>query len=675
MPILDYKRFGVTIDDVNAGRFSYIIGFDLGDGELSAAYWNLREQGFTKPIDLKFDINENTKVVSALFVNSNKKVIGGTLGSMTGLSDAEGQLFLNFKVPPARLLDGELYEGTRVSKLALMRNLLFYHLSKIFENNKLNFEGKGLLVIGCPSSPEWLDNNMDVEYAKTLQEGLARLKRDFTVVVIPESRASLMKVYKENVNDIHVKVENGIIVVDHGSSTLDVTVIDFANNHQSDFSIPLGAKLIERKIREVVLRDRRRRVNELLAPDFQLMSIRNGKEAHYAHPESSPKVVLEFTDESMLKAILSGELFNRTTHEERVRYSTEEEPLVEGPWSDLHVEFLTNTARRCGITPSEYNGTILMTGGASRMQFVRDNAAKVFPKATIVCDTEPSFCVSRGLAWGARSDLNAMKLTEKVREEVRRAIQLDTKCFRHTLGQELAPVIYSYILPEVEDWVKNGANVTPRQMQKKMADGLINPQTPSQQEWSRKVHEALQSGVRKYFTNNTSTSLRNVIALTVNRVFSQEFPGKINADNIKNFHIDNDVWNNLVKEATSENGPISGVISSTINFDNLLGSVIGGIFYFVIGTVALALFIFSFGLIDFLDSVDKQFDKADSLLSDSKRMKVYTHLRDKKSEVIGKIVDSFAASKIGDDGKITEAIINAVRPALETAVNNVSLYF
>lgn len=675
MPVLDYRRFGISLDDVHAGRFSYIIGFDLGDGELSAAYWNLREEGFTEPIDLNFNKNGDKKALSALFITSKNEIIGGTLSSMSYLSDADGQLFLNFKVPPARLLEGEFYEGTRVSKLALMRNILRYHLSNIFENNNLCFEGEGLIVIGCPSSPEWLNNDRDVEYAKTLQEGLASLKKDFTVVVIPESRASLMKVYKEHVNNIRVKLENGIIVVDHGSSTLDATVIDFRHNHQLDFSIPLGAKLIERKVREVVLREHRRRVNELIGPDFQLLSIRNGKEAHYVLPECSPTVPLEFTDESMLKAVLSRQLFHRVTHEEHVRYSTEEKPLVEGIWSELHIAFLTDTAHCCCINPSDYEGAILMTGGASRMQFVRDNAAKVFPKATVVCDSEPSFCVSRGLVWGSRSDLNAMKLTEKVREEVRAAIQNDTVHFRRMLGEQMAPVIYDYILPEVEDWVKNGANVTPRQIQKKMADGLVNPKTPQQKEWNRKVHEALQAGIRKYFADNSDTSLRNVIASTVNRVFSQEFPGRIDAKNIKSFHVDNEVWDKLVKEASSENGPISQTINRTIDFNDLLCGMIEGLVYFLVGTVALVLWILTLGLIDFTDFIDQRFNRADSLLSDEKRMKVYTHLKNNKADVISKIENTFASSKIGNDGKIAQAVIDAVRPSLETAVNNVSLYF
>lgn len=37
-------------------------------------------------------------------------------------------------------------------------------------------------------------------------------------------------------------------MIDHGSSTLDITAIDFKENTQYDFSIPLGANLIERKI-------------------------------------------------------------------------------------------------------------------------------------------------------------------------------------------------------------------------------------------------------------------------------------------------------------------------------------------------------------------------------------------------------------------------------------------
>ncbi|MDE6843177.1 MAG: hypothetical protein K2J24_06595, partial [Muribaculaceae bacterium] len=71
MALLDFSRFGVTAQDVRDGKYSYIIGFDLGDGEISAAYWNLKEEGFVKPYDLKFDKDEHQKVLSALFAEKN----------------------------------------------------------------------------------------------------------------------------------------------------------------------------------------------------------------------------------------------------------------------------------------------------------------------------------------------------------------------------------------------------------------------------------------------------------------------------------------------------------------------------------------------------------------------------------------------------------------------------
>lgn len=674
MPLLDYSRFGITAEDVGSRPFSYIIGFDLGDGELAAAYWDLTEAGFAAPKNLYFNNNYETKVLSALFRTSRNVYIGGSSGYMSGQRDAEGHLFINFKVPPARLLDGEKYEGMQVTKLELIQELFRLHLSNILNNNNVKFDGRGLVVVGCPSSPEWLDNGMDVLYARILQRAIAGLGKDLTVVVLPESRASLMKVYKEDYPKAPAELNKGIIVIDHGSSTLDVTVTDFVENRQLDFSIPLGASLIERTALEVELRKRNCTIHDVKSREFHFLLFRGAKEALYANTEGTQSVYIELNDDSSFKSRLTAESMHNVTHNEKVKYTTTEGE-TEGKWSDLHIAFLADAASCCGIDPATYEGTIMLTGGASNMQFVRENAAHLFPKATLTPDHDSSYCVSRGLVWVSRADLEAMKLGERVREEIRNAIQYDLGRFRSMLGEEVAPVIYSYLLSQMGDWLRNGANVTPRQLQKKMAHGLISPSTPEQKEWRRKVRKAFQDGIKKYFTDESSASLRNLIATTVNNVFSQTFPGKTDARRIKDFRIDNKLWDKLVKEASCENGALSQMINNSIDYNVLLIGLFEGIFFAIFYLLAKILKWFTFTIVDLSDYVKGKFNKNDKCLSDDDRTTVYVHVRDNKEKTIAQIKETFLKSNIGEDGQIARAIIEGIEPALDAAVNNVSLYF
>lgn len=688
MPLLDYSRFGITAEDVGSRPFAYIIGFDLGDGELAAAYWDLSEEGFTDPKNLYFNKHQDLKVLSGLYGSSRIGYLGGSVGSISTQSDAEGHLFLNFKVPPARLLDGEKYEGTQVTKLELIQELFRFHLSNILNNNNVRFDGRGLVVVGCPSSPEWLDNGMDVLYARILQRAIAKLGRDLTVVVLPESRASLMKVYKESYNDFHSRLDDGIIVIDHGSSTLDVTVTDFADNHQWDFSIPLGARLIESTALDIELKKQNRDQRDLESLETQRLLFRGTKEAHYTYPEGSRRISIYFKEGKggSIDARISAESMHNVTHKEEVEYTTTEGKTV-GTWSDLHIAFLADAASSCGIDPATYKGTIMLTGGASSMQFVRENAAHLFPNASITDDHDPSYCVSRGLVWVARADLEAMKLGERVRQQLWNAIQNDLWRFRDILGGEVTPVIYSYLLSQVKDWAENGANVTPRELQRKMSDALVNPRTPEQKEWKRKVNNAIRTGIKNYFTYSSlnpltyafggfnNGSLRELIATTVNSIFSQAFPGKVDARHIKDFNIDNALWNKLVKDASSENGAISRSITGAIDFSDLLMGVIVRILYWICSALALIPIILTVGIYDPTDEIEELFDKSDKLISDKKRMKVYKKLINDQGETTEKIRGLFSSSKIGEDGQIARAIIEGIEPALDAAVNNVSLYF
>ena len=296
MALLDFTRFGVTAQDVRDGKYSYIIGFDLGDGEIAAAYWNLKEDGFIKPEDLKFDINESHKILSALFTEKNGTIHIGTLGVMSSLANTQGNLYINFKVTPKRLHDGELYEGDSISKKQLMQLMLRTSLENIYKNNPNKFSGEGLLVVGCPSGPEWLENDADSMYAEIIRESLEGLDLCLKVIIMPESRASLIKVYKEQGELVGKHIQDGVVVMDHGSSTFDITLINFLTNQQTDDSVPLGANKIERTMLKTLLEQNNKTRFDLSDFRSQLLLIRTAKEAFFTNPVSKPRIFMEWTD-------------------------------------------------------------------------------------------------------------------------------------------------------------------------------------------------------------------------------------------------------------------------------------------------------------------------------------------------------------------------------------------
>ena len=239
MAQLNFNRFGIKEEDANS--FDYILGFDMGHGEISVSYWKMNVNSV--PDDLKVNDTSDKKDFALLFEESNGtyKTGAATIGG------ENGRLFSYFKVKPSRM--NELYAGTQKTKKELMQQMLVEILKQVKAKNTNEglFTGKGLLVVGCPSSPDWLANEADLKYAKIFQDVVGQTGHDLKVIVMPESRASLVKIYKESTgNEEFIKIlHDGVIVYDFGSSTLDATSIDFDNNIQNDESIPLGAHLIE----------------------------------------------------------------------------------------------------------------------------------------------------------------------------------------------------------------------------------------------------------------------------------------------------------------------------------------------------------------------------------------------------------------------------------------------
>lgn len=707
MALLDFSRFGITRQDVKDKKYSYIIGFDLGDGEISAAYWDLTDDGYVQPEDLIFDNGDNKKILSGFFEDDQGKRILGTPTSLSNLIDAKGKLYINFKIPPHRLLNGETFENTDRTNLELMQTLLKESLKmihgKALSSRFQKTDGtrkKGILVIGCPSSKEWLSDGSDLKYSEMLSNAVKDTPLDLVTIIMPESRASLVKVYKEN--DIKEKIQNGVIVIDHGSSTLDVTIIDFLNNSNLDFSIPLGAKKIEREMLVHTLKEKGRHISEVLSPIFHRLQFRGAKEAYFTNPLGSPRCSIEYKDGDYYGFKFNRDSMEDILHNHPTSYSTPYDGTVKGSWVNLHKSFIEHCLRQAGpsFNPDNFKGIIMLTGGASKMQFVNENIKKIFPGskskeeitgpenatnalkdfsgAVIVTDPEPSYCVSRGLAWAAFTDFKAMGLLEEVNEKIKSLIKADFHKLKEKMAVNIAPIIYDYTLQQMEDWVKNGDGVRNREFIAKIEKSFMDKNTADGRERAEKVRKLIIDSISLYLNDQSATGVRSLIVNKVNEVFSSTFPGKINDSNFTNFEINDAQWASIAEQVSAHQLNLQGSLIDQLDLEAFLV----GIFKFALAlgilTVALTLSIFTFGLIDFED-ITKPFDKFfdDKPMPKPKREKAYRNFKEERSKNIKKIQEGLQKAPTPPEAQenISNQLIETISPIIDKAVNVVSIYF
>ena len=685
MSMLDFSRFGVTPEELKDNIYSFIIGFDLGDGELSAAYWDLTNDGMHDPVDLRFDENENKKLLSGFFRDIHGNIFLGTPYALSNLRDAEGKLYINFKVTPKRLCDNELYEGDNVPKRLLMQTLLKECINKIYKTYNVNsgnhsmFQGRGLLVVGCPSSSEWLDNGQDVIYSRILTEALIGSLMNVKVIIMPESRASLVKVYKEQQEIIKQHLNDGVVVMDHGSSTFDVTSIDFSSNKQIDDSIPLGANKIERTMLKTFIEKNQRRRNELDNYIAHLLALRNAKEAYFANPMSTPRVHFEWTDDKYTKESVNEGFMKGITHYAPQSYSTEYCQSVQGSWAELHRQFTTASIKRLcvhlGINYIDFKGVIILTGGASKMQFIKESVLDVLPNAHVVIDPEPSYCVSRGLVWAAYTDLRAMELTIDLKKKILETIESDMPVLKEIIGKAIAPMIYDYALAELTKWRDNGAELTLTQLSKKINDDFLSSNTHDGFKRNQDVQKAFKDSISQYLNKGNiknpmhlgaasmfgfspflqslgfRESLKSRIIKLVNDMFADVFPGHVNQKGIGDFNIEDAEWNKLMNSIVPANLVINGKILSAFDPQSDFGKW-------------------------WRRFIGSTYD-IDRILSTEKRNEVINRFTQNKDSNIFGIKQDLLRSVLQEpaQGTLVNQINNTLEPIVDKAVNTVALYF
>ena len=476
--------------------------------------------------------------------------------------------------------------------------------------------------------------------------------------------------------------------MDNGSSTSDVTAIDFDTNTMHERSIPLGGAMVEEAILRLACRRSGYKKEDIMEYEQEKVMLRLSKEKFYDSYKNVRDIVegtmalgfhrVRFKDGKDESLELTPDFMLEVTHRNRVSYSTDECPLVQGTWAELYRNFLASCRGEWleMTNNQDFEGIVLLTGGASNMFFIQDIAREVFPHARVILDCEPSYCVSRGLAYAVRTDLEAFRLIHEAKEKIAKAVKDDMPTLKGMIGESLTPVVYSYMKRKLQAWKNDGENLSLEAVMKKINKEFLD-------DCGQDVSRITRQTFLDYLNREGDKGVKALIVKTVNELFESLFPGPLNERSINKFSISEDEWKTIVEMLSTQDA--WNVTDALIDQLDIESTIIRALKNNILIILAIGIpIIIIAGLFDWIfntkwvDKIDQAFtENRSKVCSKEEREKIYNNLVNKEEQNKKLITASLSASCIlpENEQKIADNIVACLEPAIDRAVDNVSLYF
>lgn len=402
-----------------------VIGFDLGDGDTAIAKLSISNDSDPKMLDLF----EQKKQVTAIGRDS----AGNTyIGEQAVTFDGVTRLHISFKEKPN--LSSSYPE-------ALLKSYMtqYYHLLK----DKRQIEGGTCshFVVGCPSG--W-ETEAREKYQKIL-----KIDEICSLTVEPESRAAFLHA-KDSGKFTVTELLSPVLIIDIGSSTTDFTLVKNLQTKLIDFGEnQLGACLIDKSILKFSLNNQKRKkeVEAAFEQDKSLpekceLACRKAKEIYFSQEKTYNKepqkriktadypINEEEEDYLYFRPMVTAEYIQEILNERQAQ-------LGDKSWRKAFEDKIREVSEELAEKKISLR-VLLMTGGASRMQFTRDICQSTFPEVKFEPDIEPEFSIAAGLARIGKWDLLSKGFKREVKELIEKG--------------EVRDVIRSYI-PELIDLI------------------------------------------------------------------------------------------------------------------------------------------------------------------------------------------------------------------------------
>lgn len=422
----------------------YVIGIDFGHGETSAALckldWDATDPGFNY-IDL--DLASNSKViVSAICKTADGNYYIGEKAFSPNVITNQSALRVCFKAEPQDI-DGE-NERLMIEYMRVVYNTIVQNKADLLTRDN------HVVYIARPSG--WHS-----EQTKRLYEQMALTAGIPLAGLTSESRAAFF--YAKNDQNIGFQkiVDEGAIVVDLGSSTLDFTYLRESED-AVDHGYPHGASAIEKIIYEdQIISDEEVRAFTEKYPKLQaalLYEARKIKEKAYKEPElpTRKKISIEDIYEDDAEFIDTACRVKYTPIDESndadgQHHSINDVIEQRGHYISLLYQDMTDF-RDEYIKGRPVHG-VFMTGGASRMGFVAEQIMRAYglTREQVKRDDDPSLTISRGIALLGKADAVSNQLSKVIFSHKESLIAtVRTTDFAAILAEQITDDVWNYVV-------------------------------------------------------------------------------------------------------------------------------------------------------------------------------------------------------------------------------------
>lgn len=393
----------------------FIIGIDFGHGETSACFYDLKDGNEPqKDLDILPSLKVIKSAVAILEQEGTETISVGDAAIQDAPSAKDFQV--SFKKRPSEMTPVE-----RNRMLLFMKGVY----SQILDRHP-DFKTRNHVVYIARPSQDKLWKSEEEAYLKIAEDAglpVAGIQR--------ESRAAYFRARTQSDSKIDSQVKKGVLIVDFGSSTIDFTYLNSKLPKPIDDGCPLGASEVERTLLEYAMAN----PSDAYMSDFaklygndiesnpynqMLYKFREAKEKFYGNKLQKFSVMLDYSDLTSFENVPICGFGGITISKEKVN------DILGKDKNDGYIGKVKEAVKTFKKDKLKDNkvACVYLTGGASRMDFVRQIFMEIFNLDEAHCpsDDNLSVIVSQGVAHLSYADIKSKEKEDELKKIAQSAI-------------------------------------------------------------------------------------------------------------------------------------------------------------------------------------------------------------------------------------------------------------
>lgn len=388
----------------------FIIGIDFGHGETSAAFYDLKTQE-KKDLDILPGLKVVKSAVAILEQEGTETICVGDAAIMNAAYAKDFQI--SFKERPSKM------DKTERGRMVKFMKGVYAEILNCHPDYKSR---QHVVYIARPSQDDlWKsEENAYLQIAEDAGLPVAGIQK--------ESRAAYFRARTLPDSKIDSYVKDGVLIVDFGSSTIDFTYLNSILSKPIDDGCPCGVSQVERTLLEYAMANPSAPAMEQFAQLYRdkkksipynqiLYQFRVAKEQFYSNALMRDfRLTMDLGDITVSDGSpISGAVSFKISRQKV---------------NDVLNEYIEQIKQEVVKFKEELKGQpvvgVFLTGGASRMDFVRQIFMEIFNLDEAHCpsDDNPSVIVSQGVAHLSYADIVTNGVAEELKKKAHEAISI-----------------------------------------------------------------------------------------------------------------------------------------------------------------------------------------------------------------------------------------------------------